>query len=196
MKKIVFSSAFLLLCVLVIADSGFVIGGSLFITEEMPQLFSLGIRIGWANPEDDEMLVDISYHPNAEITEGASTINLIQLDFHFALDMLGRDDPFTAGLYIDHERSNVPESISTETFWMAKTLAGIKVGGKFENFEISVRAGYPLFSQTEWNLFDTLTVDLKTYFTSKKHRFRDWLLMGVELKMHRFKFYVELIEPL
>ncbi|RKX42554.1 MAG: hypothetical protein DRP27_09215 [Thermotogae bacterium] len=196
MRKTLVMMLFLLLSCLALADSGFVMGGSLSISEDFPQVSMLGVRLGWANLGDDEMLVDVAYRSNARIEEGASPVTLIHLRLHFSVDLLDRNGPAMAGFYADHERTNLPENESTELVWNASTIAGIELGGRFENFEISARVGYPLFSQTEWSPFDTLVLDLKTYFISKRHNFRDWLLMGVELEKRRFRFYVELVEPL
>gem|GEM_PF-1776296 len=196
MRKTVVILVSLVLSCLALADSGFVIGGSLSVSEDFPQASTLGVRLGWANLGDDEMLVDIAYRSNAKIGEEASPVTLVYLRLHFSVDLLGRNSSTVVGFYVDHERTNLPESGSTEAVWSASTLAGIELGGRFENFEISARVGYPLFSQTEWKPFDTLVLDLKTYFISKHHNFRDWLLMGVELEKRRFRFYVELVEPL
>lgn len=187
---------FLFLSCLALANSGLVMGGSLSISEDFPRVSMLGVRLGWANLGNDEMLVDVAYRSNARIEEGASPVTLFHLRLHFSVDLLDRSGPAMAGFYADHERTNLPENGSTELVWNASTIAGIKLGGKFENFEFSARVGYPLFSQTKWSPFDTLVLDLKTYFISKRHDFRDWFLMGVELERRRFRFYVEFVEPL
>jgi len=187
----------LLVCTVSLAVE-FILGGGFTIANAFPDASVLGLKLGWANFDDDVFAFDIAYRPGVTITPGSSPVSLTLFSLQIQLDVLGRDSPFVGGFYLTFDRTNVPiSSIATTTTWRSSTRLGIVLGGRYENVEGLLTLAYPVFEEiTSFNVFDYLGLELKMYFESETHKFKDRFLAGVQFNKYWFRFYLEFLEPI